>query len=294
MLKCSSALNFFLVLFLTAYFSSSNLGENFISDVSFLTAVSLETELEAPLVSSTQIPQFGVFQGKETENTSNYVTSFGIGFDLSVKNKCSKQELRDLLRKLEDTMFKLFKNYGKSKSFEKSGYEQRTPSSRTANKTKHYNRKIKKLNDKTKRLLIEIFGCILKLTAKKYSGRSVRTNEIGCNLITITYFSSLKSTSKVILAALKKTHKQLSEIYNECIKSPEINLSSCYCFGASVSSIEGSISAQNQILEDSKSEKNKCKRYIRNKLVTRLFGRRQVRRSGDVVSKTKTGITTYL
>ncbi|POM82547.1 hypothetical protein CmeUKMEL1_02940 [Cryptosporidium meleagridis] len=298
MLKSSSTINFLLVLLFTVNFTSNNFVKNFVLEVSFLNAASLETGIESePLAlpqQDPQTPQFGVLQGKGETALGNFMTSNGVGLDLSVSKSCSKNELKKLLKLLENTMITLFEIYGKSVSLEKPINEQSVSSAQEVNKINDLKAKTISLNEKLEQLLKEIFSCVLRLTAKKYSGRSIRTNKKGCTILSVVYFSALKSASEMTLSALKKVLKELSKLYNKCLSSIHLDPVSCRCYGYSLSSAQDSFSLQKQISKDSTAEKMKCKRYVRSKISTRLFGGVRARKSGETVYEDENEVETYL
>ncbi|KAL3128986.1 hypothetical protein CHM_3g1730 [Cryptosporidium hominis] len=297
MLKSSSIINFLLVLLFTVSFTSNNFVKNFILEVSFLNAASLETGSESEPVAlppqDTQMPQFGVLQGRGPIVLSDFMANNGVGLDLSVKKKCSKRELQKLLKLLENTMLTLFEIYGKSVSSEKSINEQTHSSSLEIGRLNDLKAKTISLNGKLEQLLAEIFSCVLRMSAKRYSGKSIRTNKKGCTLVSVTYFSALKSASEAILSVLKKVLRELSKLYNKCLTSVHIDPNLCRCYGFSLSSAQDSFSAQKQISKDSASEKMKCKRYVRNRITTRLLGGIRARTSGETVFEDENEVNTY-
>ncbi|OII70835.1 uncharacterized protein cubi_00980 [Cryptosporidium ubiquitum] len=283
-----------LVIIYTFYFNSNKLEENFILDISLIKTANTETNTGAPLVSNAQVREFGVFTGKGTNTISAYVTSFGIGFDLSVNKKCSTKKIKILIQELENLMLKLFKNYGRNKELEKSQVNEAVQSPQLLNELNNLTEEIQNQNRVLENLLTELYACILSKTAIKYSNKSMRKNKKSCNLVYLVYHSSLKSMSKILISILKEVLEELSKSYNKCLKSINISPEMCYQLGVSISSVESSILSQNQVLTESKSEKKKCKRYLRNKLMTRILGRNQGRVSGKVISETEDSITTYL
>ncbi|TRY52436.1 Uncharacterized protein CTYZ_00002887 [Cryptosporidium tyzzeri] len=298
MLKSSSIINFLLVLLFTVSFTSNNFVKNFILEVSFLNAASLETGSEGEPVAlppqDAQTPQFGVLHGKGETVLSDFMLSNGVGLNLSVNKKCNKSELQKLLKLLENIMLTLFEIHGKSVSLEKTINEQTHSSNLEISRLNDLKAKATSLNEKLEQLLAEIFSCILRMAAKRYSGKSIRTNEKGCTILLVTYLSALKSASEAILAVLKKVLQKLSRLYNKCLTSVHIDPNSCRCYGFSLSSAQDSFSAQKQISKNSASEKMKCKRYVRNKITTRLLGGIRAKTSGETVFEDEQEINTYL
>lgn len=290
MLKYYSSFIFFVFVF-NFYFSLNQLKENLILDISFIKAVSSGSITEDSSDLSLELTVFGVFQGRQSSNLVEYLGQYGIGHDLSVKKKCDKEKIKVLTKEYELLLFKLFENYGELKELEKSNNRETITSTTSLNS---YREEVLNQNKVINALLKELYTCIISKVAAKYANKSMRTNNKGCSLIYLVYSSSLKKISKIILTCLKKILVKLSKIYNQCLKKVEINPENCYKAAASISRIERSISLQNQVLKESKINKKKCKYYLRNKIMTRLFTQNQNKASGDIIFEDTENIVTYL
>ncbi|KAF7459192.1 hypothetical protein HWI79_311 [Cryptosporidium felis] len=204
----------------------------------------------------------GNFHGDQGGDIYSYLQGFGLKYGLELEKKCSKKEMKNISKRLRGLLTKLMIHNGKYKKLEENN-------SRTQSQVPHSSREMASefkallsTQAKVRKLLEELFECILALLAPKYSTRSEIPNNLDCNKRMYLYYSALSTESKILIKLLKKTLKEVEKLANECLRSSHLPVVRCNFYKHSIGSVQTSIKLQEKILKDSKDKKKVCKPYI--------------------------------